>query len=182
MRAAMPRFTGTIIVCLISTYLWRLGRCYTILWLSHISFHASCILIVLQLPSEIFFRLYIPQRHCWKTPHVESCSIHRVLRISKYCWCARFDEPLKNGHTYITTSLIHCGGQRRFQVIHDQRIWGGLFPNFLFTVTWEKKIWCRIEPCPSHFLSFFWSGLQGPKAYSLWGGVVPSPSIGYEYL
>ena len=25
---------------------------------------------------------------------------------------------------------------------------------------------------------FFWSGLQGPKAYSLWGGVVPSPSIG----
>ena len=33
-----------------------------------------------------------------------------------------------------------------------------------------------------NFLSFFWSGLQGPKAYSLWGGVVPSPSIGYEYL
>ena len=32
------------------------------------------------------------------------------------------------------------------------------------------------------FLSFFWSGLRGPKAYSLWGGVVPSPSIGYEYL
>ena len=28
------------------------------------------------------------------------------------------------------------------------------------------------------FSSFFWSGLQGPKAYSLWGGVVPSPSIG----
>ena len=27
-------------------------------------------------------------------------------------------------------------------------------------------------------LSFFWSGLQCPKAYSLWGGVVPSPSIG----
>ena len=26
--------------------------------------------------------------------------------------------------------------------------------------------------------SFFWSGLQCPKAYSLWGGVVPSPSIG----
>ena len=25
---------------------------------------------------------------------------------------------------------------------------------------------------------FFWSGLQDPKAYSLWGGVVPSPSIG----
>ena len=25
---------------------------------------------------------------------------------------------------------------------------------------------------------FFWSGLQCPKAYSLWGGVVPSPSIG----
>ena len=22
---------------------------------------------------------------------------------------------------------------------------------------------------------FFWSGLRGPKAYSLWGGVVPSP-------
>ena len=31
-------------------------------------------------------------------------------------------------------------------------------------------------------LSFFGSGLWGPKAYSLWGGVVPSPRIGYEYL
>ena len=28
------------------------------------------------------------------------------------------------------------------------------------------------------FLSFFRSGLRGPNAYSLWGGVVPSPSIG----
>ena len=28
------------------------------------------------------------------------------------------------------------------------------------------------------FFFFFWSGLQGPKAYSLWGGVFPSPSIG----
>ena len=26
--------------------------------------------------------------------------------------------------------------------------------------------------------SFFWFGLQDPIAYSLWGGVVPSPSIG----
>ena len=25
---------------------------------------------------------------------------------------------------------------------------------------------------------FFWSGLQGPKAYSLWYGVVPKLSIG----
>ena len=31
---------------------------------------------------------------------------------------------------------------------------------------------------PIFLSSFFWSGLQGPKAYSLWGGVVPSPSIG----
>ena len=30
----------------------------------------------------------------------------------------------------------------------------------------------------SSFFLFFWSGLQCPKAYSLWGGVVPSPSIG----
>ena len=30
--------------------------------------------------------------------------------------------------------------------------------------------------------SFFWSGLRGSKAYSLWGGVIPSPSIGYDYL
>ena len=29
-----------------------------------------------------------------------------------------------------------------------------------------------------YFFFFFWSGLQCPKAYSLWGGVVPSPSIG----
>ena len=32
------------------------------------------------------------------------------------------------------------------------------------------------------FLFFFWSGLRGSKAYSLWGGVIPSPSIGYDYL
>ena len=36
--------------------------------------------------------------------------------------------------------------------------------------------------CISFFLSFFWSGLRGSKAYSLWGGVIPSPSIGYDYL
>ena len=29
---------------------------------------------------------------------------------------------------------------------------------------------------------FFWSGLRGSKAYSLWGGVIPSLSIGYDYL
>ena len=27
-------------------------------------------------------------------------------------------------------------------------------------------------------ISFFWSGLQGPKAFSLWYGVVPKPSVG----
>ena len=32
------------------------------------------------------------------------------------------------------------------------------------------------------FFLFFWSGLRGPKVYSWWGGVVPSPSIGYDYL
>ena len=31
-------------------------------------------------------------------------------------------------------------------------------------------------------LSFFWSGHRGSKAYSLWGGVIPSLSIGYDYL
>ena len=41
------------------------------------------------------------------------------------------------------------------------------------------KHWFGINPA---FLSFFWSGPRGPKAYSLWGGVVPSPSIGYDYL
>ena len=34
------------------------------------------------------------------------------------------------------------------------------------------------HPGLSLFLSLIWSGLQCPKAYSLWGGVVPSPSIG----
>ena len=33
----------------------------------------------------------------------------------------------------------------------------------------------------SFFLSFFWSGHRGSKAYSLWGGVIPYPSIGYDY-
>ena len=32
------------------------------------------------------------------------------------------------------------------------------------------------------FLSFFRSNLRGPKAYSLWDGLVPNPSIGYDYL
>ena len=32
------------------------------------------------------------------------------------------------------------------------------------------------------FFSFFWSGHRGSKAYSLWGGIIPSPSIGYDYL
>ena len=48
---------------------------------------------------------------------------------------------------------------------------------------WYTCIWyCHIT-WEVNFLSFsfFGSGLWGPKAYSLWGGVVPSPSIGYEY-
>ena len=32
------------------------------------------------------------------------------------------------------------------------------------------------------FFSFFRSGHRGSKAYSLWDGVVPNPSIGYDYL
>ena len=46
------------------------------------------------------------------------------------------------------------------------------------------KAWTEIflQKDVTNLLSFFWSGLRGPKAYSLWGGVVPSPSIGYEYL
>ena len=50
---------------------------------------------------------------------------------------------------------------------------------------YENKIWklVRSKFCDGlSFLFFFWSGLRGPKAYSLWGGVVPSPSIGYDYL
>ena len=35
-----------------------------------------------------------------------------------------------------------------------------------------------VAMCPTVAILFFWSGLQCPKAYSLWGGVVPSPSIG----
>ena len=42
-----------------------------------------------------------------------------------------------------------------------------------------KPVLLRIT---QHHLSFFWSGLRGSKAYSLWGGVIPSPSIGYDYL
>ena len=43
----------------------------------------------------------------------------------------------------------------------------------------ENKTFAKTRHNPSSILSFFfWSGLQCPKAYSLWGGVVPSPSIG----
>ena len=31
------------------------------------------------------------------------------------------------------------------------------------------------------FFMFFCSGHQGSKAYSLWDGVIPNPSIGYDY-
>ena len=51
----------------------------------------------------------------------------------------------------------------------------GAVQSYLVYVTYEHQ---------THYLYFyfFWSGLRGPKSYSLWGGVVPSPSIGYEYL
>ena len=32
------------------------------------------------------------------------------------------------------------------------------------------------------YFLFFWSGLRGSKVYSLWDGVVPNPSIGYDFL
>ena len=52
------------------------------------------------------------------------------------------------------------------------------FKNCFFTkaIKYHAQLWS------GSFLSFFWSGLRGPKAYSLWGGVFPSPSIGYDYL
>ena len=45
----------------------------------------------------------------------------------------------------------------------------------------KQHVRCLGGEVASFFL-FFWSGLRSPKAYSLWGGVVPSPSIGCDYL
>ena len=42
-----------------------------------------------------------------------------------------------------------------------------------------RRIPCSCYDCTTiSFFFFFWSGLRCPEAYSLWGGVVPSPSIG----
>ena len=44
------------------------------------------------------------------------------------------------------------------------------------------NIWWETSCIQHSFFFFFWSGLQGPDAYSLWYGVVPKPSIGEGYL
>ena len=54
------------------------------------------------------------------------CTIQWIFLMVKYCWCSSFDEPIHNGSTCVEMILIHCGGQRRFQVIHDKNIWGGV--------------------------------------------------------
>ena len=66
-------------------------------------------------------------------------------------------------------------------------LWEGLFlPKMrLYVNTYQvgvkgKEINGNTVGCL--FFSFFWSGLQGPNAYSLWYGVVPKPSIGEGYL
>ena len=52
--------------------------------------------------------------------------------------------------------------------------------NIISEESWYEGIKNKI--LGAIFLSFFWSGLRGSKAYSLWGGVIPSPRIGYDYL
>ena len=63
-----------------------------------------------------------------------------------------------------------------------QRNYSSEFPNLEDT---DNNDNCHIDfnedSSMYFFLFFFVSGLWGPKSYSLWGGVVPSPSIGYEY-
>ena len=39
-----------------------------------------------------------------------------------------------------------------------------------------------VFPIIFFFFFFFGSGHRGSKAYSLWDGVVPNLSIGYDYL
>ena len=50
--------------------------------------------------------------------------------------------------------------------------------DLVFYTPYCIKIYCL----SSIFFLFFWSGHRGSKTYSSWGGVVPSPSIGYDYL
>ena len=46
----------------------------------------------------------------------------------------------------------------------------------------DKTRTCEMDKSSVLFLYFFGSGLRGSKAYSLWDGVIPNPSIGYDYL
>ena len=54
--------------------------------------------------------------------------------------------------------------------------------NYLINKDLAVSFLIDLEQQVLRYLFFFWSGHGGSKAYSLWGGVVPSPSIGYDYL
>ena len=122
-------------------------------------------LLVCSIHMKSVSRLSIYQKHCWKFLmwawhwNWRPWPIQWIFWVARYFWCSRFDKPLHNGSTCIATRLIHCGGQKCLQVIHDQRIWGGLLPNFLFAVTRENKFWCRLHPWLIHY--FFILGLWG---------------------
>ena len=52
MKATMPCLPGRTLAHLIATSVQRVYRCSILLYLSHIALHTTCILIVLQRPSE----------------------------------------------------------------------------------------------------------------------------------
>ena len=90
----------------------------------------------------------------------------------------------------ITLSKLDGGLRNIVRYRRDPYIWNIVQPIVIMLETMAltyASLYASPHPYPqsfflSFFLSFFWSGLRGPKSYSLWSGVVPSPSIGYDYL
>ena len=70
---------------------------------------------------------------------------------------------VRNGEEYNLHKTVWCEG--------------GLKPEDIGTKNVRKDELNHIS-----FFLLFWSGHRGSKAYSLWGDVVPSSSIGYDYL
>ena len=156
MRADMPYFPGTTISHIIAISCRRLDICSNICCLIPRALHILWILIGLKHPSEKFFPpSYIPKAlfknsSCGPDTAINwTWTIQRIFWVDKHCWWYRSDEPLHNGSTCVPTSLIHYGGQRCFQVIHYQLIWGVSFPNFSFLFPGRKYFGAKLNPGPT---------------------------------
>ena len=92
---------------------------------------------------------------------------------------------------YLSRASLHCNHPSRKKKLDDQTE-ALVIPDspplqaYLAGLSQYPYLSCtNAKPTAYVDVSFFfvfWSGLQGPNAYSLWYGVVPKPSIGEGYL